>query len=289
MSITYSPSVSKSGILIKELIEKQNPFLITRLGCAIGFTTLLFDKKQPSNTNFIYRMERDDGIYCNNTSDIKLFAEMYLEAIKNSDYLAVFPSIKPDFSDMQNYFLNKYSIQSLHNRSMEPFYNILENEIPWTHSLIGKKVLIINPFIDSMKKQLSNKFQMFKDKKLFLDGQEFIFYKTFMSLANNRPHKNWYETYEIMRDDIQKLDFDIALLGCGGYGLPLANFIYKKMNKSAIYIGGGLQLLFGIMGNRWENNTMWKKIMNESQSQFIRPSGDEIIKNKNMIENACYW
>jgi len=234
-------------------------------------------------------MERDDGIYCSNASDIKLFAEMYLEAIKNSDYLAVFPSLWPYFSEMQNYFLNKYSIQSLHNRSIEPFYNILENEIPWTHSLIGKKVLIINPFIDSMKKQLSNKFQMFKDKKLFLDGQEFIFYKTFMSLANNRPHKNWYETYEIMRDDIQKLDFDIALLGCGGYGLPLANFIYEKMNKSAIYIGGSLQLLFGIMGKRWEDIDMWKKIMNESQIKFIRPSGDEIIKNKNMIEDACYW
>jgi hypothetical protein len=34
---------------------------------------------------------------------------------------------------------------------------------------------------------------------------------------------------------------------------------------------------------------MWKKIMNESQIKFIRPSGDEIIKNKNMIEDACYW
>ena len=27
------------------------------------------------------------------------------------------------------------------------------------------------------------------------------------------------------------LDFDIALLGCGGYGLPLCNYIKKSLKK----------------------------------------------------------
>ena len=92
-----------------------------------------------------------------------------------------------------------------------------------------------------------------------------------------------------MCNDIERLDFDIALLGCGGYGLPLCNFIYKKMNKSAIYVGGGLQLLFGIMGNRWENIPMWKEIINKNDTKFIRPSGTEICTNKERVENACYW
>ena len=35
-----------------------------------------------------------------------------------------------------------------------------------------------------------------------------------------------------MCQEIKKLDFDIALLGCGGYGLPLCNFIKKDMDKS---------------------------------------------------------
>ena len=49
-----------------------------------------------------------------------------------------------------------------------------------------------------------------------------------------------------MCQEIKKLDFDIALLGCGGYGLPLCNFIIKDMDKSAIYIGGGLQIIWVI-------------------------------------------
>ena len=92
-----------------------------------------------------------------------------------------------------------------------------------------------------------------------------------------------------MCNDIKKLEFDIALLGCGGYGLPLCNYINKDLKKSAIYIGGGLQLLFGVMGKRWENNDMWKKIIADNDCKFIRPSGDEIMPNNTRIEGGCYW
>ncbi len=61
------------------------------------------------------------------------------------------------------------------------------------------------------------------------------------------------------------------------------------MGKSAIYIGGGLQLLFGIMGNRWINNKMWKELIKKNNTKFIRPSGDEICLNKELVENSCYW
>ena len=54
-----------------------------------------------------------------------------------------------------------------------------------------------------------------------------------------------------MVKEIEKKDFDIALIGAGAYGMPLAYKI-KKMGKKAIHIGGSLQCLFGIKGSRWE-------------------------------------
>ena len=90
-------------------------------------------------------------------------------------------------------------------------------------------------------------------------------------------------------NDISNLEFDIALLGCGGYGLPLCHYIHETLNKSAIYVGGGLQLLFGVMGSRWENIPMWKTIIKENETKFIRPSQEEQIKNKENIEGGCYW
>ena len=50
--------------------------------------------------------------------------------------------------------------------------------------------------------------------------------------------ENWFQTFKIMRNDIEKINFDIALLGCGGYGLPLCNFIKTKLplKKKMIFI-----------------------------------------------------
>ena len=54
-----------------------------------------------------------------------------------------------------------------------------------------------------------------------------------------------------MQKEIDKIDFDIAILGCGAYGYPLASYI-KSIGKKAIHIGGATQLIFGIKGKRWE-------------------------------------
>ena len=53
-----------------------------------------------------------------------------------------------------------------------------------------------------------------------------------------------------MENEIDKHDYEVCLIGCGAYGLPLAAHV-KKQGKKAIHIGGALQLLFGIMGKRW--------------------------------------
>ena len=289
-------NLEKSNQYIINLIESNEPFIISRMGIgAETYITYEYSMTRKINTNYLQMLSNNTGIYNVNSNTILLYIQFYSEAIKNSKALATFPTY---IINEQNYFTNTYHLTQIHSRSVEPFYSCLENIKPWTHSLYGKKVLIINPFIESMKKQLANHFQIFKDpnKKIFLDNQEFIFYKSYQTSAGNHIHKNWLETFTLMCNDIKKLDnelhFDIALLGCGGYGLPLCNFIKTKLNKSAIYIGGGLQLLFGVMGQRWENRDDWKQIINDNQepnNRFIRPSGDEIINNKNAIENGCYW
>lgn len=283
-------SLEESNNYIINLIKKNNAFLISRLGFAISLFSVFYDKQKNINNlqEIIKNMSIFDGIYFDNNENAIIYANIHNECIKNSNALAIFPKL---YNMQQEYYISKHNIDTLYNRSLEPFYIIDDNIKPWTHYLYGKRVLIISPFIESFKKQLDNNFQIFKDpsKKIFLDNQDFIFYKTFQCLAGKRPHKNWLETFTIMCEDIKNLDFDIALLGCGGYGLPLCNFIKTKMNKSSIYLGGGLQLLFGVMGKRWENNEFWKKIILENDCKFIRPSNEECFLESNQIEGDCYW
>jgi hypothetical protein len=67
-----------------------------------------------------------------------------------------------------------------------------------------------------------------------------------------------------MCDEINTLDFDIALLSCASYAVYLGDFISKKMNKKAIYIGGPLNVFFCIRAERY-TNSFYLNIMNEQR------------------------
>ena len=281
-----------SNEYVKSLIESNESFLISRVGNLETKVAVEYDSNGNVNSNVSCNLLHNNaGIYCNNMEELNTYAKLHAECIQNSTALASFGSRSTNTNVIfsENHFVEKYKLKTVHSRILEPYYCIEQDLIPWSHSLLGKKVLVINPFVDSMQQQLKNGFQIFKHQPLFLEGQEIIFYKCFSTNGMNRTHNNWIETFEIMCNDISKLDFDIALLGCGGYGLPLCNYIHKNLNKSAIYVGGGLQLLFGVMGRRWESRDFWKTIIAENGCTFVRPSKEEQITGQNAIENACYW
>ena len=50
-------------------------------------------------------------------------------------------------------------------------------------------------------------------------------------------------------------DFDVALVSAGGWGPLVQEFIAETLNKSSIYMGGALQLHFGIWGGRFFNTS----------------------------------
>ena len=288
-------SLEKSNDYIIKKLQSNKKFLISRMGA--GAETIVvylctihgIDKIYTEQFDKLFiQLSIENGIYNLTKNSLSRYVKLYKETIEKSDSLAVFINL---MVTQQKYFVENNKLETLYSRVLEPFYCCKDNIKPWSHYLLGKKVLIVNPFVDSFQQQLKNNFQIFKDpeKKLFLDEQEFVFYKTYNTSAGNALHENWEKTYDMMCDDISKLDFDIALLGCGGYGLPLCNYIHEKLDKSVIYIGGGLQLLFGVMGARWENVQMWKDIIKENQTKFIRPSKEEQIENKERVEGGCFW
>ena len=88
-----------------------------------------------------------------------------------------------------------------------------------------------------------------------------------------------------MYKEALNIDFDIALIGCGAYGLPLAVQL-KRAGKQAIHIGGALQLLFGIKGTRWENKPEASILFNE---YWIRADLSERPRRLDQVEGGCYW
>ena len=100
----------------------------------------------------------------------------------------------------------------------------------------------------------------------------------------------WFDALKWMEDEMDKIDYDVALIWCGAYGFCLAAHA-KRSGKKAVHLGGALQLLFGIKGNRWEDKNYhpvfdYTSLFNQywvKPDQRLRPA------NAEQYEGACYW
>ena len=88
-----------------------------------------------------------------------------------------------------------------------------------------------------------------------------------------------------MEQEALNLDFDVAILGCGAYGFPLAAR-FKRAGKKAIHLGGATQIFFGIKGKRWDDMPFFSEMYNDA---WVRPLSSETPTKAKSVEDGCYW
>ncbi|GGH56498.1 hypothetical protein HNQ91_000016 [Filimonas zeae] len=282
--------------LIKEAITSGKPLMIARLGATELNAILNYHFVNTSLINNIGNIFRGipyfmtykkgvmenmnvlSGFFPSTKENLDRFAKMSLEDMGQIDILGswlkqerfLFPFMSQDHARIRLWDLT-------------PF----KHENPWTEALAGKKVLIVHPFEDTIISQYKKREFLFKDPRV-LPAFELKTVKAVQSAGDHDSgFKSWFEALDYMTDQISAKDFDIALLGCGAYGLPLAARI-KRMGKQAIHIGGALQSLFGIKGARWERPpyNFHELYYNEC---WVRPNDADKPAGAQKIEGACYW
>lgn len=150
----------------------------------------------------------------------------------------------------------------------------------------GKKVVVIHPFVETIASQYEKRQLLFKDETVLPHFASLHFIKAVQSIGGNQTnYSDWFKALEYMENELDKLDYDIVLIGCGAYGFNLAAYA-KRQGKIAIHLAGWTQMLFGIYGNRWKDDPRYSPFINE---YWVRPSLGETPKNATKIENACYW
>ena len=160
---------------------------------------------------------------------------------------------------------------------------------PWTKELKGKKVLVIHPFAETIKKQYEKREYLFENPDVLPEFEKLTVIKAVQSIAGNSSEtgfKDWFEALDFMKNQMDQSDYEIALIGCGAYGMSLAAHA-KRKGKIAVHMAGWTQMLFGIYGNRWiEDQPEFKKYINK---YWTRPGIDERPKNAEKVEGGCYW
>ena len=167
--------------------------------------------------------------------------------------------------------------------SIEPYYT----GISWTRLLKDKKVLIVSPFVETIKLQYTKKDLIWSNNLLPNFELLTIYHPTSKAVSSyeQNPYVSWINMVQDIQQQIERVNFDIALIGTGASSLPLAAFI-KSLGKQAIHLGGPLQILFGIKGKRWNDNRFMGCFFNEN---WVLPSKKETPDEFDKIEGGCYW
>lgn len=156
------------------------------------------------------------------------------------------------------------------------------NGYSWFDALAGKKVLVVHPYVKSIRTQ----YEKAKTHELHrslgpMPEFDLIQYRPVNTIGGKSSEfPRWKDALQRMIDDVSKIDFDVALVGCGVYGVPLSVHI-KRMGRVAIHTGGATQLIFGIKGRYYDTWNLYNEF-------WMRPFADDIPPNMELIENGRF-
>jgi hypothetical protein len=273
------------GEIVSQLIQKellnQKSVMISRFGSteikAILYPYIPFFLRHIFKKRIFENMYTLSGFFPSNDETIRKFSQMMIEDLKLIDILGSWR--------IEEFFLEKYYTKAKRVKlnNLEPYLQIH----PWSIALKGKKVLVIHPFNETIEYQYNYKREfLFKNPNVLPAFHSLQTIKSVQSIAGQKSEfVDWFSALNYMKSEVDKRDFDIAIIGCGAYGFPLAAHI-KRMGKKAIHLGGATQILFGIKGKRWIENSDFNHIINE---YFVFPNEADKVLNANKVEDACYW
>jgi len=282
-SIFYSHPVAGDTCseIIREEIMKPKPSMIARFG-AVEIKGVLYPR-MPSVVRQLIRdrvfssMENNAGFFPMSVAGVERFSELMIEDMKLLDVLGSWR--------IEERLLIKFfpSAKRVELRGLEPYLS----ENPWSEALEGLRILVVHPFNKTIECQYNEKRELlFLDKRVLPRFKSLETVKAVQSIAGNHTKYNdWFEALDSMKDAIDARDYDVAILGCGAYGFPLAAHV-KRRGKKAIHLGGSTQILFGIKGRRWDNHSLISPFYNK---HWVRPAPEDVPVGAIKVEKGCYW
>jgi hypothetical protein len=249
-SILKENTINKDIIIKNDFDEiiskiKNNSLHTFRLGNVESSFYLMykFGKKVPLDhlhydDSIDGRMQQNAGLYYKNETDKYKVIEWYCD---NLTELAKEATLTSNISAIK-YDLLLYAHLDIKNKTLHDWGLLPDVLMP---NLKNKKVLVVSNAIDILKKSYDRGLQNVYN----IDIEQFssiTYVKTPQTTRGSQyPNENSILTTEDIFKQIEKEDYDIVLLSCGIYGVPLSNLI-RKSGKMSVYLGSALYTMFGV-------------------------------------------
>ena len=287
--------------LIQNKLQANDKFLVVRVShietrmAFAGYKLSLISRSSIKSTdeiaylNYVNKslsvLKTNAGIKLTDFADLLNYSQLYFASFTNADITCtwapwdkMYQSTYGEHAHIEE-ILKARDATTVYAEVLSIFHHIRRN--PWTWALRGKRLLIISSFIGSIREKIPVRDRLY--------GVDLFPECNFVFLKPPQTHgANDNRGFQTELDDFQKKvsaitdKFDVALVSCGGYGNIICDHIYK-MGKSAIYVGGVLQMYFGIYGIRWlkDSKDIMRLYLNKHWS---RPKPDELPLAPETIE-----
>jgi hypothetical protein len=224
------------------------------------------------------RLYTNAGVFPPTAEGYSRFGQEMVDSLPEVDALAVW--FNPGEAGVVNQLAPQAALVEL--KSVEPHLW----DRPWFELAAGKRVLAISPFAATIEQQHQHLDEIWSAKPSMAPGYELVTMETPLCAALvESPFESWGAGLDAMRERMATIDFDIAVIGAGAWSLPLAVHA-KRLGRVGVHLGGPAQLVFGVLGQRWESKPQHARYFNE---HWRRPAAAERPDTFTKIEGGCYW
>jgi hypothetical protein len=290
---TFTESEKLHSFYLFQEEVKKDKFFIGRLsGNETLFVSYIINNITTDSLitdSLIQNMLYGAGIQIKTNQDAMLYAELYNKSVLTTTLLGIWDSTMYQQNELFLQYLKDKNIKKMCAQGLDPVYYMDEPNYNLNNLLQNKKILIITSHKETTLLQL-NKLDMLYNKPIFHNSNTFYIYKPAQQNAGSHDTNSWTHHYKLMTQDLlniyKEFAYDLALVSAGGFGMLLCNFIYINTTASVVYVGGSLQLYFGIMGKRWQTNSAIIKNINNN---WTYPLDVDKPKHIESCEGGCYW
>ncbi|MCW8108050.1 hypothetical protein OPS25_06020 [Alteromonas ponticola] len=267
---------------ISDSVKSTAPFMFSRFGSIEGevINSVLLRNRSEVGQELRAKARNNAGIAKPENATLNKFSVEYMASISNADLLGIWNF--PNQIKLAQFTQNPYYC---HLNHLDPIFLGSKHGVSWTQALDGMRVLVIHPFAESIRNQVKNKANINLIRDILPPFKLITHIPPQTTQRTDEVANSWYEELKQLKLDILQYNFDVAIIGAGAYGAPIASFI-KSVGGKALHLGGVTQLMFGIIGKRWESRPHMKDVMTEGWS---RPLESEKHENAGKIEGGCYW
>ena len=272
-------SAGAGNDLARDLLESGQPFLFGRCGATEMRTAA--DYLHNGGRPFADRTRADirnlSGVFPTDDAALERFCKLYIRTAQSAELLALW-NVGAEREVIRGCDATRFT----ELRALEPYYHAR----PWSAALAGKRVLVVHPFRKTILSQYEKRAQLFPGRDILPEFASLTVIQAVQGLAGqDTGYDSWFDALDAMERKMDAADYDVAIIGAGAYGLPLAAHA-RDTGHAAIQMSGATQLLFGIKGRRWDDHPVISKLYNPA---WVRPDESEGITNKEKVEGGSYW